>query len=747
MKIPSLITPKRGSTLLTKILANVLGEFNQGQKEIRIMLMGQSEVEHLFNTGSFYDMLPVPDVTGTNMVVIRQDGDLVAPTEYEVTAENIANGLVSEPMGALACYLRDMVGSGTRFIIADGAVAGTSRSTLSDSSTDTTESIARYWEDFESVVNLMEQNYGPVDYLIECWYNADAASIPNFKNNFWPFYFGVDDNGVGITLGETYVGLGSTYQVDHILWDALAPDNEKGRGIFRKDQTKWRILTPMPFNNGAQEPDDEDINFSIYDGRLSEPDRQVMRNLVNEPEAQSVDLIVGPSGHLVDFDGGIHPIENTDPNGKGLFAMAFAAPIATAAGKYVHEPFISAVEGPTDGSYVDVIVDLPNGGTLTTLRDLRGLPEESTPSPHQQEVTGFEMFRASQGLRRPVFNTTETTYPQVFRGGVSIVDSGSGSPKKGRVRITMTDNSAFGDSVSYLRGQATGILLRPRDADNKLFLDMLIEHIPGYYNASANYKYEGVPVRPLQSDIATAVPSPPFIARGAEFFSDGTNGDGLHSTAQVTSSTGQGMISYWFKNDDPAWPQLKHLIQFRAGSDAHYTARTSGNGAMYFKLRLSDNSEAGIQFNQTGRTSTNGTAPMVTGSWYHIAHTWIGTTLKTYVNGALIDTATLSATPWVGTLTALGVGSYSYMNASAAITASVGHLYMNLNETVDLDTQMALFNDNGTPVDLGGTGQIPTGSTPEFYFDGDGSAWNNLGTAGAFTVTGELEVADPAPGY
>lgn len=737
---------KRDSGYTLSEIAGILaGGAAPGVTEVRAIFMGQSEIEHLFNRGSYYDMLPVPDVTGTNMIVISQSGDLQAPEEYEVTAENIAAGLVSEAMGALACYLRDIVGSNTRFIIGDGAVPGTSRRSLADTSTDGSETIKRYWQDFLSVVSLIENNYGPVEYLVECWYNADAGSIPNFKDNFWPFYFGVDPQGNEVEIGTTYAA-STPYQVDHILWDALAPDDQKGRGVFRKDQTKWRILTMMPFNNGAEEPAAENINFSEYDGRLSEPDRETMMNLVNETEAQSVDLIVGPSGHLVDFDGGIHPIENTDPNGKGLFAMAFAAPIATAAGEEILEPYISDVEGPTDGSYIDVVVELPNGGTLTTLRQLRQLDLNVTTSPHHQEVTGFELFRSSEGIRRPVFNTYETDYPQEFRGTVTIVDSGSGSPKKGRVRITMENNAEFSDSISYLRGQATAILLRPRDADNKLFLDMLIEHIPKYYNSEANYTYEGVPVRPLQSDIPVTVLAPPFQSRGVEFYSDGTDGDGLHVSTSIPVTESQGTIAYWFKQDDPAWPQLKHVAQFREGSNTKFTVRT-GNDCLFFSLVLQDGSTKSLQFNETALTSNGGTA-MQPDVWYHVAHEWIGTTIKTFVNGNLIDTSTLSDVAWSGNLTALGIGSYSYMSPGAAITASLGHMYLNLNERVDLEQNIDMFIDgNGYPVDLGGNGEIPTGSAPELYFDGDGSSWNNVGTAGPFNLTGALEVAAPAPGY
>lgn len=46
----------------------------------------------------------------------------------------------------------------------------------------------------------------------------------------------------------------------------------------------------------------------------------------------------------------------------------------------------------------------------------------------------------------------------------------------------------------------------------------------------------------------------------------------------------------------------------------------------------------------------------------------------------------------------------------------------------------------GEPVDLGTTGQIPTGSSPDYYFTGNSTTFaSNLGTGGTVTLTGSLE--------
>lgn len=719
-----------GGTQVTKIYAGLQEVFSGAVGEVRAILMGQSEIEHIFNPAAFYDMTPVPDVTGTNMIVIRQSGTGAAPVEHEVTNANIAAGLVSDAMGSLACYLRDICGPSVRFIIGDGAVPGTGRTQLADDADG-----ARLFSDFVSVVDHIETNYGTVNHLIECWYNSDSSRIPNFKDNFWPFYFGVNPNGSTFTLGTSYSAPGGSYVVDHCLWDADATSDQKGRGIFTKSDTQWNILTPMPFSDAPTSPDPEAAQFT-QGNRLDEPDRQVMIDLAGEPEAVSVNCTVGPSAHLCNFDGDIHPAENTDPDGKGLFAMAFAAPIATAAGTAVSEPAIQSVTGPTDGSYADIVVSLPNGGNLTTLRELRGESLPVTPSPHQQDVTGFEIFRIGEGSRRPVFNTTETSYPVSFRGTVAIQDSGSGDPRTGTVRITPENNFVFSDSLSYLRGQATAMLIKPRDVDNRLYRDFLIEHIPGYYNNSNDYSYEGVPVRPLQSDFSVNVPAPAFQARAVS--ADGS--DALFGTPNVAMGA-QGMASFWFKNTDTAWNQLRFIFEHGDGS-ARILMRTTSNDRIQFGLH--DNSVLSTySFYSDGSSS-----PFVINEWYHIMISWDASDIIVYVNN--VEALNFPSNGvWTGTLNQIGFIGDRIGRVNSAGTCDIGHVWLSTTQIIDI-TQSAnrqKFAIAGQPVDLGGNGETPTGTAPEFYLDGAGAAFNNVGTAGGLTLVGSFDDAPDAPEY
>ena len=492
--LPYNLSVTAGQTVSVSALEDV-GAISIGQiTAISAMIYGQSEPEYLLNPGSVYRGIPQPVVPATpNLVVFTQSGDNVAPVRTQVNSTTVAAGQVNPTMAAFSALFA-YVRPGQQFVIGDGCVPGTPRTALHNN-TD-----ARRWTDFTSVVNAIEAEFGPVNALVECWYNSDAAYIGNFGNAFWPSYFGQTFAGDTFTLGQTHTVTDAVVQ--YILWDADAAPNAKGRGIFTRADTKWNINTPMPFS-GA--PNDVEAQRFTQGIRIEEPDRAVMHGLASNALAQSVDIQVGPSAHLCDFGGGIHPVTD-DRDGQILLGWPLALSILRRAGVAIEEPQIIGIEGPTDGTHADLVVSLPNGGTLTTLRSFRGqtLP---TTSPHQQAVTGVEINRFGASGRRPVFRTTETSYPADNRGTVTIIDSGSGNPRVGRVRITPEVAFRANDSLSYLRGQASAQLLKPRDVTAKLYRDMLIEHVPGLYDASATYPLEGIAVRPYQAEYATLVPA------------------------------------------------------------------------------------------------------------------------------------------------------------------------------------------------------------------------------------------------
>lgn len=694
---------------------------------VSAIIYGQSEMEYLLNADSTYRQITQPTPGDGNLILFTQSGDGAAPVRTEVNATTVAAGSVNPAMAALSAWL-DYVRPGRTFVIGDGAVPGTGRVSLHNDS----DADSRLWSDFTSVVDAVEAETGqPVGNLIECWYNSDASRITDFKNAFWPSYFGLLGDGSTFTLGSTHSVTSSV--VEYCLWDGTASASVKGRGIFARSSTLWHILTPMPFCDGPVSPTAELTSFSSGE-RLEEPARATMIALADDAMAQSVGVRVGPSAHLSHFAGGIHPV-TTDPDGQINLMWPIAVSLARAAGLTIGEPTIVGVEGPDDGSYVDLLIDLPNGGTLSTLREFRGDAMPGTPSPHQQTVTGIEITR-SGGARRPVYKTTETSYPIAHRGTVTIQDTGSGTPRRGRVRVTPEQAFGFGDSLSYLRGQATAILQEPRDSDNKLMLDHLIEHIPALYDAGALYPFEGVAVRPYQQDVTVTVPAPAFTARSAQF-----DGSTRYSSTSVSVAAGQnGLISCWFRNEAASWASGPRLLHARVGSSTRLEVNAGSAGQMQVQLHADGASNI-----KTFRTA--GAVNFAINTWYHLLIGWTGTnTFQIYVNGSEITSGAIGSMTMAGSnITQVSFGSAL---ATSMWTGDIGHLWCSVNQTLDLSVQAnrEKFALAGAPVNLGSDGSLPTGTAPEWYYDGIAPAWSNQGTAGNIPLTGAL-TSGGAPSY
>jgi hypothetical protein len=699
---------------------------------VTAIIYGQSEMEYLLNTTAFYRAITQPTPGDGNLIVFTQSGDGSAPVRTVVNATTVAAGQVNPAMAALSALLA-FTRPGRQFVIGDGAVPGTGRVALHDDNV----LDDRLWTDFTSVVDAIETEFGSVGHLIECWYNSDASHINNFKNAFWPSYFGTSSAGASFTLGTTNAATSAVVQ--YCLWDGTAAAAAKGRGIFARSETLWHILTPMPFCDNPIDPSPENTTFN-NGARLSEPSRAVMIDLATDTLAQSVGVRVGPSAHITNFEGGIHPVVD-DRDGQILLTWPIAVALMRAAGMTINEPSIVGIEGPTDGSYADLLVDLPNGGNLTTLRAFRGTAMPGTPSPHQQAVTGVEIER-SGGARRPVYLTTETSYPAAHRGTVTIADAGSGTPRRGRIRVTPTNPFVFGDSLSLLRGQATAMLLEPRDVLTKLYLDMPIEHVPALYDATALYPFEGIAVRPYQQAAAVPVPARAFTPQGAYF--DGTN-DNYRGTSISVPAGSSGLMSFWFRRPT-TWGTSGTIFETRVGSTAVASIIVANTGR--FTFRLNQDGTASDTFG----TPTNTFVP---DQWYHVLWAWDYATsrFQIYVNNVALNTAAYvftGGTKFVmsgDNLTQFSVGSI--VSGAGLWTGDIAHLWLSVTQSLDLSVlanreKFALATD---PVNLGPNGQLPTGVTPEWYYDGAAPLWSNQGAAGNVPLFGSLTPSSSPPSY
>jgi hypothetical protein len=691
---------------------------------VSALVLGQSELEYLFNTSSFYRTISQPTPGDGNLIVYTQNGNGVAPVKTTVNATTVAEGSVNPAMAAMSAFLEYALPN-TTFVIGDAAVAGTGRGSLvDDANTD------RLWSDVQAVIDDIETDYTSVNVMIECWYNSDAGYINTFKTAFWPHYFGTDAAGSTFTLGATHSGA----DVDHCFWDGDAATNVVGRGVFARDTTKWHILTPMPFLDGPVDPDPEQSNFSTPSARMMEPRRQTMIGLESDTLAQSVGLQVKFSAHVTDFAGGIHPVVD-DPDGQILLMYPIAFAMLDAAGYSISEPTIHSVESPEDGTHAEILVNLPNGGNLTTVRQSRAEAMPGTPSPHQQLVTGIELTRG--GTRRPVFNESETSYPVAYRGTITIVDTGSGSPRRGRVRITPETPFQFGDSVSYLRGQTTAVLLEPRDITNQLFKDMLIEHVPALYDATATYPCDGIPVQPYQTELLIPVDENSFDPQSTRF--NGTSSR-LQSSSLSFAGSNALTFSVWLYYDSATWSSATgQLLSLRtSGGSTRFSAITSSSGRITFAI--------------AGAASfTVPTSTFTTQTWHHLAvsvnaNAGGSSRYQVYVDGVEVggtkpDVSAINLTMHDETLARAYVGSSA---ETQVWTGDIGHLWMALGVSLDLSESsvMSAFLDGNSPADVGGTGQTPTGSTPTIYING-GASPVNLGTAGGLTATALVSGGTP----
>ena len=456
----------------------------------------QSEAEYTMNVTAFYNGNPYPTLLAQNLTMLTLTNTGGVHTSRRITSTGI--NTVNVAMVALA-NLFHRVRPGRKLCIIDQSISGQGRQALhNDANT------GFFWSDLSTPAATIRAAGGEIGHVIECWYNANAGTIRTFGNDWAPFYFGQRWGGSAFTLGVPNPDAPAG-NVDHCLWDTEVADDQYGRGLYKKGRAKLHLLLPMPFHDTQtteQRSFTHDSTGALITGRinhLDRPARDAMLTFAADSRVQEFLAAVGPSAHIVDFGGGIHPLPD-DPFGTPQFAMQFAPAVLRASGYTVSEPTIdgaNVVRGPA-GAYADVPVLLPNGGTLTTIRQFASIAAPGTEPPHYQPVVGFEIRRAADAdsARRPVMKTTETSYPIDYRGTVTIVDSGSGTPRKGWVRITPVTAFATGDRLEYLRGQASGHLVEPRDVTARLFLDMLIEHVPALYFAADTYPFYGVPVRP-----------------------------------------------------------------------------------------------------------------------------------------------------------------------------------------------------------------------------------------------------------
>ncbi|MFA7408227.1 MAG: hypothetical protein WCY93_10480 [Anaerolineaceae bacterium] len=684
---------------------------------INFALLGQSELEYMLNPSSFYRQVSPPSLLYENLTVLHDGaGANAEESNTQILHITTATAASSNPGTVAIANMLGHIFPDHQFNMIDLSTPGTGlRALLDDSDT------SRRWSILDEVVTEARTEFGEIGYVIMNWWNSTSSQLKQFPETFSPGIMGERWNGDPYTLGTAVTDGSGGYTADHCFWDMEADSGELGRGIFIRDATKLSILGPGPY---IAAPDDTPaINYSNVTTtitQLDRPARDKLAEFMADERVQTFGRSYGVSTHVCKFGdrydtGGstgstnIHP-STLNPDGQVLFAQHHAVGLAMAMGANIYEPQIIDIEVDKDGLYADVIVDLPNGGTLTTIRILRELPDPD-PAPAQwQPVTGFEIGPNSSNLSPHGFTSV-------------IQDSGSGSPRTGRVRITPTTPFEDGDIIEYLRGSASAILLQDDDLIAGLYQDMLIEHVPALAPVEETYPYPGIPVRPQPPALVVELESEPveFVGRSVNF--DRSDSSYMSNVSTEFEGSNEGMFSVWiyFTNSWASPHNSGNVYETRVGTTIVNRLYTSHTGRMTFLH---------------GSPVPNFTTPTNTflaNEWYHVLGSW-----KTGENGwyqlyvndeavaGLPSLVEVENMPSNDTMTRIYVAS---SGGSTYWDGDMGHLYINYQEAFDLsvtENRRKFIDASGKPVDLGATGNIPTGNAPTFYFDGVGSAWNNV---------------------
>lgn len=238
------------------------------------------------------------------------------------------------------------------------------------------------------------------------------------------------------------------------------------------------------------------------------------------------------------------------------------------------------------------------------------------------------------------------------------------------------------------------------------------------------------------SDTKNRTPTNTFVGRSARFSATDNLQRSALSPAVIAGS--EGMFSAWIYNSGAAWnsPVTQYITELRYGSTIGMGVYSAGTGRLAFSM---------IGLPSTPFTVPNSTFAVA--GWYHVIYAWkTGASgwHQCYVNDvaagtpASLTSATLTMAGQSMNRASLGRDN----SAGEKWTGDLGHVYINLTESFDMSitaNRRKFFTAAGDPVDLGATGNIPTGNNPAFYFDGVGAAFNNVSPASqALTMAGTL---------
>ncbi len=439
-----------------------------------IVLHGQSNEWYAFNSqqSSSYQNYnsPRPTITTPNIRYIgtARHQDQAAGLQ-NILVDNAAyqGDKVNISFGPLSIFL-DRIAPGRSLILALKSIPSYGRyQEMNDADT------TRRWENRVYVNNALIQ-YREADAIIEHWDAKDGPTFPNFDIEWSPLYRGMRAAGAVHALGTPNPDSirHPSVPVDHCYWDDSV--DGKGRGIYPKS-TRWTNV-----------PESHDTRANVAGiGRFRDLPGIEDRLL---PVASPVDWYYG-GGHA----------SASDPDGQVYYMWCFSKSIAEVMlNRVIPEPTVKRYEEGPNGSYVDVIIDLPNNGDLKTHLTGTGRNPPSNPLPYQTDVVGAAIRRSGMSKPHAVIRPGTSGYSSNLQGTVTIVDTGTGSApyREGRIRVRPNVPFGPGEYVNYRMypGEATfGGDSTTHSA--KPFLQHACEIVPGWTDLSAMYPHPGIPLQ------------------------------------------------------------------------------------------------------------------------------------------------------------------------------------------------------------------------------------------------------------
>lgn len=463
----------------------------------------QSEQASASRKGTVASRVPYPFVPAdTKFDLFIYDGVFHnAGAPYRVNLTNANKSDMNISMVYLALALR-YAAPGKPFAMGSADESGSGRISLfNDGTFGDSNGQNRKWSVTKACFDLLRSVYpqGPSRHS-EMWYAADISFIDTFLKDFSPMYFRQHENGAAYTLGTVNTANYRKQTVDHSYWNMNLTDrNARGDALF--SQNVALDVIQKPDWGGSTNPDtgthagmqalSEDSRFKSLgngDGMYGFPSCSWLG-----------DLEVGPT------DDRGHP---SDRHHYGFIEAAYQFWMPTAlkaAGYPITPPRFIGLYTAGDGSYSEMNLYAPNGGTLASNYLVRGskgtLPSVSsaygptsssqlnTTTPFYQEIYGVMISRKSGGGLYPIVQPNSTGIDRRYWGKVT--------RRNGKAHIVMTDPIQPGDEFCYGAPRMTWRQDYPKNGFtwNGCHLTGAIEYVAKFSDPSSDFPFAGFPVK------------------------------------------------------------------------------------------------------------------------------------------------------------------------------------------------------------------------------------------------------------